>query len=93
MGEVTQIRSGGTLEATPHCVTRSPEIAGKGISRSTFVVFMDPDPLDRMEVPRGMNPLAMIQNSTNMSVPQITARWENGITYKEFLRKTFEYYT
>lgn len=40
LGEVTQIISGGYLEATPHCVVRNSEIAGKKISRDTFALFM-----------------------------------------------------
>ena len=45
LGESTQILTGGCLEATPHCVVRSDEIAGKNISRNTFALFMQPDPL------------------------------------------------
>jgi len=37
---VTQIISGGYLEATPHCVVRNSELAGKRISRDTFALFM-----------------------------------------------------
>ena len=42
LGEVTQIITGGYLEATPHCVVKSSEIAGKKISRETFALFMQP---------------------------------------------------
>lgn len=40
LGESTQIHTGGYLEATPHCVIRSDEIAGKNIGRNTFALFM-----------------------------------------------------
>ena len=40
LGESTQILTGGRLEATPHCVVRSPELAGKNIARNTFALFM-----------------------------------------------------
>jgi hypothetical protein len=45
LGESTQIHSGGYLEATPHCVVRSEEIAGKKVGRNTFALFLEPDPL------------------------------------------------
>ena len=56
LGESTQILSGGNLEATPHCVVRSDELAGKGIGRNTFALFMEPDPLEIMKVPEGTTP-------------------------------------
>lgn len=56
LGESTQIHSGGFLEATPHCVVRSEELAGKKIGRNTFALFLEPDPLEKMEVPQGVNP-------------------------------------
>lgn len=45
LGECTQIHTGGYLEATPHCVIRSEELAGKNIGRNTFALFMEPDHL------------------------------------------------
>ena len=47
--------TGGYLEATPHCVVRSEDLAGKGIARNTFALFMEPDPLEVMQVPYGIN--------------------------------------
>jgi hypothetical protein len=55
LGESTQIHSGGYLEATPHCVVRSEEIAGKKVGRNTFALFLEPDPLEIMSVPKGVN--------------------------------------
>ena len=40
LGESTQIHTGGFLEATPHCVVRSEDLAGKKIARNTFALFM-----------------------------------------------------
>jgi isopenicillin N synthase-like dioxygenase len=40
LGESTQIHTGGYLEATPHCVVRSEELAGKKIGRNTFALFL-----------------------------------------------------
>lgn len=45
IGESAQIHTGGYFEATPHCVIRSNQIAGKKISRDTFALFMEPNPL------------------------------------------------
>ena len=56
LGESTQIHTGGYLEATPHCVVRSDEIAGKKVARNTFALFMGPDSLEVMETPQGIDP-------------------------------------
>ena len=56
LGESTQILTGGYLEATPHCVVRSDELAGKKVARNTFALFMEPDPLEVMQVPFGAKP-------------------------------------
>lgn len=55
LGEVTQIISGGYLEATPHCVVRNSELAGRKISRDTFALFMEPNSLERLSVPEGVS--------------------------------------
>ncbi len=46
-----QILSGGHLQATPHAVTKSEELGGEKISRNTFALFMQPNPLVAMKVP------------------------------------------
>ena len=51
IGESMQILSGGHLQATPHAVTKSIELSGKRISRNTFALFMQPNPLIKMKVP------------------------------------------
>ena len=55
LGEVTQIISGGYLEATPHCVVRNSELAGRKISRDTFALFMEPNGLEKLGVPEGIS--------------------------------------
>jgi isopenicillin N synthase-like dioxygenase len=45
LGESMRILSGGYLQATPHSVGTSKELAGKGIGRNTIALFMQPDPL------------------------------------------------
>ena len=56
LGESTQIHTGGYLEATPHCVIRSEEIAGKKVGRNTFALFLEPDSLEVMKTPEGSDP-------------------------------------
>eukprot|EP01137_Pigoraptor_chileana_P033960 Opistho-2@25789 len=43
MGEATQIRTGGRLRATPHCVHGAGGPAAVGVSRNTLAVFMQPN--------------------------------------------------
>ena len=69
LGESTQIMTGGMLEATPHCVVRSDELAGKGVSRNTFALFMEPDDLYPMSVPKSRNPSSAINKDTHKVPP------------------------
>lgn len=81
LGESMQILSGGHLEATPHCVVRSDELAGTGVGRNTFAIFMDPPLLHKMSVPEGLNPENVTEKAAYKITP-IKSRWENGILYK-----------
>ena len=51
-----QIKSGNRLEATPHCIVKSSELAGLKVSRNTFAIFFDPDHLEKLSVPEGTDP-------------------------------------
>ena len=42
-GEALEIATGGKLRATPHCVRVGSSPQSGGISRETFVLFMQPD--------------------------------------------------
>lgn len=53
MGEATQIRSGGKLRATPHCVRGAMGSEAVGISRNTFAVFMQPHWDEKLDPPAG----------------------------------------
>ena len=86
LGESTQIFTGGHFEATPHSVVKSREIAGRNISRNTFAVFMEPGKLERMKVPDGVSPERVHIN--HHKVPEIKARWRDGIFFREFEQKT-----
>lgn len=92
LGESTQILTGGYLEATPHCVVRSDELAGTGVGRNTFALFMEPDPLEVMKVPEGVNP-DNVREKSDYKIPAIKERWDNGIFFKEFHKRTLKTYS
>lgn len=92
LGESTQIHTGGFLEATPHCVVRSEELAGHNISRNTFAVFMQPDPLEVMDIPEGST-TENVNEQVGYKVTPIKARWDNGIFFKEFHSRTLKCYS
>ena len=82
LGEAAQIQTGGFLEATPHCIMKSKEIAGKKISRNTFVIFMDPDKTTELNIPEDILQERVYLKHQN--IPEMKHRWHNGILYKEF---------
>lgn len=77
--------------ATPHCVVRSPELAGRKIARTTFALFMQSDPLEVMAVPEGVDPQKVWENEASQ-VPTIVERWENRMPFKGFHQKTLTTY-
>lgn len=77
IGEVTQLISGGLLQATPHVVKTDGTL--KGVSRVTFVLFYCPDPDYVISCPDPKK--AIIENS---AVASLTSKWVPGITFKEF---------
>lgn len=70
LGESTQIHTGGSLMATPHCVVRSKELAGKHIGRTAFALFMQSDPLEVMSVPEGVD-LKKVSENESSEVPKL----------------------
>jgi isopenicillin N synthase-like dioxygenase len=87
LGESMRILSGGCLQATPHSVGTSKELAGRGIARTTIALFMQPDPLQVMKVPEGIDPNTVVEQAT--VVRPLKNRWQNGITFKEFHYNNF----
>jgi isopenicillin N synthase-like dioxygenase len=76
IGETAQVHSGGLLQATPHAV-RAP--AARGVCRSTFAVFMEPEWGCPMDVPAGVDPRAA-QSAEAVAalppgVPPLHERW------------------
>lgn len=91
-GESTQIHTGGYLEATPHCVIRNEEIAGKKIARDTFALFMEPNNLKVMKTPNGILP-DKVYLTKSYKIPQLKERWDNGIFFKEFYMRSLKQYS
>ena len=91
LGESTQIHTGGFLEATPHCVIRNAQLAGKRICRNSFPLFMEPNFPEVMKTPEGIDPENVYK--TQYKIPQIRDRWVNGMLFKDFHLKTIKYYS
>ena len=92
IGEILQILSGNKLIATPHCVKST---SMENVSRNTLAIFMDTDPLFNIKVPDNMKDnieeIITIQNLPE-GVPKLKDRFTNGMTYAEFLDKTYKSY-
>ena len=94
MGECTQILTGGSVVATPHCVRGAPNIA-----RASLACFIDTPPQYPLSVPSGLDRESVIrqqqeQNSNSQNrIPSLESRWtENGMTFGYFLQQTFQMY-
>lgn len=93
LGQSAEIRTGGKLQATPHCVVKNPELAGKGVSRNTFALFMQPNFDEIMKVPEGISPERVTNKKKDENVPALKERWTNGDTFKKFHLTTIQHYS
>ena len=87
IGEAAQIHTGGILQATPHAV-RSTQVPG--VTRESFVVFLEPEYDDAMELPIGRH-VADVQDSSiplPSSVRLLHHRWCHGQSFGEFSNAT-----
>lgn len=91
MGECTQILSGGIVCATPHWV-RAAE--NKNVARISLAAFVDTPPDFQLVVPSGYSKESACHTSQQSKrVPPLDQRWtENGMTFGDFLTKTFQMY-
>ena len=90
MGECTQIITGGTVQATPHCVRGA---RGNNVARISLPCFVDTPPTFALTVPDGLDAtIAAVCQSTSDKVPPLSERWNNGDTFGAFLQKTFSVY-
>ena len=86
IGECTQILTGGSVIATPHCVRGAPNLA-----RASLACFIDVPPTVPLSVPPGATRESIMAMESN-KVPSMEGRWIDGMKFGEFLQKTFEAY-
>jgi len=92
MGECTQIVTGGTVTATPHCVrgvSNNPSVA-----RISLACFVDTPPTFPLAVPKSSTVQDVLEkSSTTNRVPPLKNRWtRDGMSFGDFLRETFQTY-
>jgi isopenicillin N synthase-like dioxygenase len=96
IGETSQVHAGGVLKATPHAVRGAEGPAAKGIARSTFAVFMEPEWSYAMDLPNGVTPSEMLEGTAAKfmppGVPPLGSRWVQGDDFGTFSNKTFALY-
>ena len=79
-----QIHSGGLLKATPHFVKTAMSHGSRGVSRSTFAVFMQPDVEEAMDIPPGglcFHLLNLVLMYIYTSVYRYLSAHYNSLTY------------
>mmetsp|Transcript_97933 Transcript_97933/g.282524 ORF Transcript_97933/g.282524 Transcript_97933/m.282524 type:complete len:356 (-) Transcript_97933:307-1374(-) len=86
IGECTQIVTGGSVVATPHCVKGAPDLV-----RVSLACFIDVPPATPIEAPTGSNSNTILAQESKR-VPPLSKRWEPGMTFGDFLGKTFQMY-
>lgn len=91
IGESAQIVSGGLLRATAHGV-RMP--AGrKNLSRTTFALFLQPNPWDDLAIPQcGKEAIERALRTSNYVPSLEDGRYENGDKFYDFANKTIQAY-
>jgi len=86
MGECTQIITGGSVVATPHCVKGAPNLV-----RISLACFIDVPPSTPISAPPGVSTESILAKESSR-VPPLAKRWENHMTFGDFLTKTFQLY-
>ena len=95
IGECVQILTGGVVVATPHCV-RGPRAdwnpkSSTKVARISHPCFIDSKPTFPLVMPDGCSRGDVVQAAGK--VPPLAERWvENGMTFGDFLQKSFEKY-
>ncbi|KAG7373256.1 2-oxoglutarate/Fe(II)-dependent dioxygenase [Nitzschia inconspicua] len=87
IGECTQILTNGAVVATPHCVRGIP-----GVARTSMACFIDTPPGYRLSSPSSEDDNHMLLAQSSSRVPPLSKRWTNGMTFGDFLAKTFQMY-
>jgi len=98
LGECVQIITGGAVIATPHCVrgAKNSNVSGSTkIARISHPCFIDTVPSFPLSMPSGVSrdDVIMAGVEKNAPVPPLDDRWiEDGMTFGDFLQKTFSMY-
>ena len=53
---------------------------------------MEPDPLEIMSVPEGIKPESVSEKEA-YKIPQLKDRWDDGIFFKDFHKRTISHYS
>jgi isopenicillin N synthase-like dioxygenase len=94
IGECTQIVTGGAVVATPHCVRGAAGV----VARTSLACFIDTPPTFKLSCPRSSTKddendgKKQVAGKTSARVPALEKRWKDGMTFGDFLQKTFEVY-
>ena len=86
LGECTQIVTGGSVVATPHCVKGAPDWI-----RISLACFIDVPPSTPLSAPAGCSRASILAQESTL-VPPLSQRWQEGMTFGDFLSKTFQLY-
>jgi isopenicillin N synthase-like dioxygenase len=88
IGECTQILTNGAVVATPHCVR-----GATGVARTSMACFIDTPPSFQLSSPTPNNSSSVdLLAKSSSRVPPLSQRWTNGMTFGDFLAKTFQMY-
>ena len=96
IGECTQVITGGAVIATPHCVrggTLKDDKNSVRVARISLPCFIDTGPTFPLCLPSGCSREKAIGSGVGSAkVPPLQDRWEQGMSFGDFLGKTFAMY-
>jgi isopenicillin N synthase-like dioxygenase len=87
IGECTQILTNGAVVATPHCVRGAP-----GVARASMACFVDTPPSFQLSSSTSNSCSVDLLAKSSSRVPPLSQRWTDGMTFGDFLAKTFQMY-
>lgn len=98
IGECTQIVTGGAVVATPHCVRgivvdttpTTGDPPSPVVARISLACFVDTPPEFRLVMPASGSRDQVVQSVPR--VPPLQLRWDAGMTFGDFLKRTFALY-
>lgn len=87
IGESAQIVTGGALRATPHFVSKP--VSDSPVARVTLAVFLQPNPWDILQVPKGADLSRALHSDP--TVPLLTSRFNGGDSFGTFAANTVKF--